>query len=89
MVQYIIIIIVKNAKRNKLKNNNLQLKSEFLEVSSLYTEAKLNQSKLYNMFLPLLVKKDKINTEVFQLSYITKQITLAFFCLKNIKRSLK
>ena len=56
MVQYIIIIIVKNAKRNKLKNNNLQLKSEFLEVSSLYTEAKLNQSKLYNMFLPLLVK---------------------------------
>ena len=76
-------------KETSLKKNNLQLKSELLEVSSLYTEAKLNQSKLYNMFLPLLVKKDKINTEVFQLSYITKQITLAFFCLKNIKRSLK
>ena len=83
MVQYIIIIIVKNAKRNKLKNNNLQLKSEFLEVSSLYTEAKLNQSKLYNMFLPLLVKKDKINTEVFQLSYITKTNYTGLFLFKK------
>ena len=70
-------------KETSLKKNNLQLKSEFLEVSSLYTEAKLNQSKLYNMFLPLLVKKDKINTEVFQLSYITKTNYTGLFLFKK------